>query len=79
MIDHQTRVAVIRELRTQYGAEFDPGQFASANVDAYAILNTCLRLGAVFTLIEVLELVGGPSAELRVFTELARKALSQGR
>jgi tetratricopeptide (TPR) repeat protein len=58
--DPQQRQLVLDELRDELGAQFDPLRHSGANADTWAMVTTCIRIGAVPTLVSILKLIGGP-------------------
>jgi len=59
MSDPARRQSLLRELKDELGADFDPARFTAGNADSWEIVTACLRLDAVPAFVGVLELLGG--------------------
>lgn len=63
------RQQIVEQLRTEFGGDaFDPGQ--TGFLDNWTIVDTCIQLGAVPDLVNVLKFVGGESPEWRRLDEV---------
>ena len=73
MSDRARRDIVLRELREEVGADFDPSRFPATGPDVWEIVTTCVRLGAMAELVGVLKLLGGDTREWKAFAQLAEQ------
>jgi hypothetical protein len=67
------RETALRELRAELGDKFNPTQGGSTATDNFAIVSACIQCGALPSLVEVLELLGGKSAEWQQLDAVVRE------
>lgn len=68
MNDPGKRQAVLRELRDEFGPDFDPARLTAGTPDSWAIVRSCIEVDGLHQLVEAIGLVGG---ETRTWRELA--------
>ena len=76
--DPRQRQAVLNELRDELGNQFDPHRYDGSNADLWAIVSTCIRLGAVPTFVSVLKIVGGPVNEWYQLNDVVTETSGRG-
>ena len=74
--DRQLRQLVIDELRDEYGTQFDPVPQGGTNADNWALMSTCLRIGAMPALVSVLKMIGGEVVQWQHLSRLVEELLS---
>jgi tetratricopeptide (TPR) repeat protein len=77
MRDQHQLLAVRAELAKELGPDFDPTSPDVSSGDAAAIFRECDRLGALWELVRVMRLIGGPSEAVDQLEALADELLPQ--
>jgi tetratricopeptide (TPR) repeat protein len=71
--DPHQRQLVLDELRDEYGSQFDPLRHGGTNADTWAMVSTCIRIGAVPTLVSILKLIGGAVIQWQRLSEVVEE------
>jgi tetratricopeptide (TPR) repeat protein len=78
LLDPHQRQLVLNELRDEFGGQFDPLRHGGTNADTWAMVSTCIRIGAVPALVSILKIVGGPVTEWFRLNEVVESLYRSG-